>query len=127
MTEDNHDGEKPNDKGFTKEFKECPLCHSTERYFEGILNELKGRGLIDSKVTCFDFQLQQGMGLSQQKLDMLPFGSEIPSFKRIWDTCCYCGMVYSTQLERATAKKSIAPAPLVLPNRAGRWRQERLN
>ena len=126
---DNHDGEKPEDRGYTKEFSKCPGCGSEERYFEDILNELKEKNLIDNKVTNFDFQVQQGIPLPQQKIASLPFGSEIPAFYRVWDTCCNCGMVYSTHLRKTVARKSIdlSPRQPVMPNRAQRRQLERLN
>ncbi len=99
-----------NAKPWVKEFSKCPGCGSTERYFEGILNELKKRGLLEAKIRCFDFQKQQGLGLPPQKIAILPFGSEIPVFNRIYDTCCNCGMDYSVYLERGSAKKSIEVA-----------------
>ena len=128
MTEDNHEGELPTDKGFSKKFDKCPGCGSKERFYEGILNELKERGLIDQKVDCFDFQLQQGFPLSQLKMATLPFGSEIPHFKKIVDTCCSCGLEYAVLIQKQVVKKSldIAP-PQMLPNRAERRRIERFN
>ena len=127
MTEDNHDGEKQPEKNYTKTFDKCPGCGSTERYFEGIINELKDKNLLDKGVNQFDFQVQQGIPLPQQKIASLPFGSEIPTFNRVWDTCCNCGMVYSTHLAKSTTKKSLAPASLAIPNRAQRRQMERLS
>ena len=120
MTEDNHDKELPTDKGWEKRFDQCP-CGSTERFYENILNELKSRGLIDTKVDCFGFQLQQGFPLPQEKMAILPFGSEMPHFKRIVDTCCSCGLDYAVVLEKRIVKKSldIAVAPMST-NRAER-------
>lgn len=117
---DNHDGGKQSDKGFVKEFDKCPGCGSEERFFEGIVNELKDRGLLDKTITNFDFQVQQGVTLSQQKIAQLPFGSEVPVFNRRWDICFDCGMEYSTHLEKRVAKKSLETAPP--PNRAERRR-----
>ena len=122
MNENNHDGEKLTNQGLRKQFDKCPGCGSSEQFFEGILKELKGRGLIDQKCACFDFQLQQGFPLSQQKMAILPFGSEIPHFKRIWDTCCSCGLNYATHLERTVVKKSLTPPQPAVFNRADRRR-----
>ena len=105
---------------WAKNFDKCPGCGSTERYYEGIIKHLKDRGLLDQKIMCFDFQQQQGIGLPPEKLAILPIGSEFPAFKRIWDTCCNCGLVYSTHLERTNAKKGISVATPMPPNRAQR-------
>ena len=102
-------------------FTKCPGCGSERRYFEEILKDLQEADIIDKQVECFDFQLQQGIAVSQEKITSLPFGTELPAFKRIWDTCCECGMVYSTRLERTIARKSIEQAPR-MPNRAERRR-----
>ena len=115
-----------NDEDFIRKFDKCPGCSSSERFYESLLREVQDRGLVDKEVSCFDFQLQQGAALPAQKVTLLPFGSEIPAFKRIWDTCCNCGMVYSTILERTKVKKSLEVAPPQL-NRAERRRMEKLN
>jgi hypothetical protein len=122
----NETGDNNENKGFVKDFTKCPGCGSTERYFEDILKELKERGLTDAKATHFDFQIQQGLALPQTKIAVMPFGSEISSFTRIWDTCCNCGLVYSIHLAKGYAKKSIQLAPAqAMPNRAERRRMEK--
>lgn len=116
------------EKQFVKKFDSCPGCGSTERYFEGVIKELHERGLLDKNITCFDFQLRQGVPLPPQKIALLPFGSELPAFSRIWDTCCECGMVYSIHLEMTVAKKSVNLAqPLPPMNRAERRQIEHAN
>lgn len=117
MSEDNHNGEDT----FAKDFDKCPVCGSTEIFYKSILNELQDRGLLDKKVKCFDFQLNQGIALPQQKIALLPFGSEVPGFNEIWDICCNCGMRFTTHLEKTKAKKTIDLAPPML-NRAERRR-----
>ncbi len=105
---------------WAREYKTCPGCGSADRYFEGILNEVKARGLLPTNTDCFDFQRRQGIGLSPEKIALLPFGSKIPAFNQVWDTCCNCGLVYSVRLEKALAEKSIEIAPAPQPNRAQR-------
>ena len=123
----NDNGKEPTtSKDFVKEFDKCPACGSKERFFEDIVKELKDRGLLDLKIACFDFQLQQGFPLPPQKMAILPFGSEIPHFKRMWDTCCSCGLDYAIHLEKVIVKKSIDLAPSQTPpNRAERRRMEK--
>ena len=128
MMEDNHNGEVPAGKRLKKEFSKCPGCGSTARFYEGILAEMKGRGLIDQKVNCFDFQVQQGFPLPPQKMAGLPFGAEVLHFEKIIDTCCNCGLDYAVKLAKVYVKKSINLAQPPMPlNRAGRRRLERLN
>src|SRR3972149_361961 len=128
MVEDSHDGEKPVGVGFIRKIDQCPGCGSGERFFESILGKLKGRGLLDVKVACFDFQLQEGLSLSPSKIATLVIGSEVPAFKRIWDTCSNCGMVYSVHLEVSMAQRRInLSLPQPMPNRAQRRQIERLN
>ena len=86
-------------KAFSKTFDKCPNCGHEEPFFKGILDELQERGLVDEKITCFQFQLEEGIPLNQEKVDVLPIGSELPAFVRVWDSCCNCGMVWSTHLE----------------------------
>ena len=103
-------------KAFTKTFDKCPGCGKEEPFFKGILDELQERGLADKKITCFQFQLEEGIPLNQEKVDVLPIGSELPAFVRIWDTCCNCGMVYSTHLEVKRVVKGIELARPQMPN-----------
>ena len=119
---DNHD----ESKNFVKEFDKCPGCGSTEMFFKSILDELKERGLIEKNVKCFQFQLEEGIPLLQEKVNLLPIGSELPAFGRIWDTCCNCGMVHSTHLEVRTFKKSIDVAQMP-KNRAERRQARAFN
>ncbi|KKN03721.1 hypothetical protein LCGC14_1104800 [marine sediment metagenome] len=86
-------------KAFSKTFDKCPGCGHNEPFFKGILDELHERGLVDKKINAFQFQLEEGIAVPQDKIDSLPIGSEVPAFGRVWDTCCNCGMVYSTHLE----------------------------
>ncbi len=111
--------EETKDKSWSKSFDKCPGCGSTERFFEGILKELKDRGLLDQKINCYDFQKQQGVGLPSEKIAALPIGSELPAFERVWDICCRCGLMYSTLLSRTIAKKGLEPVQFN-PNRGQR-------
>lgn len=126
MSSDNHDKDNLTSGEFKKTFDRCPGCGSTERYYEGILNELKAKGMVDAKVGCFDFQQQKGFPLPEQKMATLPFGSEIPHFEQVWDTCCDCGMMYSVGLAKRVVKKTIELAkPDIQLNRAQRRRMEK--
>jgi len=125
---DNHNGEPV---PFVRNFDCCPNCHSTERFYESILKEAQDKGLVDKGVRCFDFQMVQNVAVPQQKIDILPVGSEIPAFMRIWDTCANCGLDYSIHLEKRMIKKSIIfqpgqMMPNQMPNRAERRQLERL-
>ena len=123
------DNEQNEYKPFGKQFDKCPGCGSEDLFFKGILDELKDRGLVGKEVSCFQFQLENGMPLPQEKIDLLPIGSEIPAYVKVVDTCCECGMVFSTHLEVTRMKKSIDTArpALQIPNRAERRRIERFN
>lgn len=92
---------------FVKDFDTCPGCGSAERFYENLLREMQERGLQDKAAKCFDFQVRQGITAPENKIALLPFGSEIQNYNQIWDTCCDCGMVYSTRLERGVARKSL--------------------
>ena len=123
MIEDNHDGETG--LGFSKVFNKCPVCGSTERFFEGIINELHTSGMLDTKVGHFDFQIQQGVAVPPQKLALLPIGAELPAFNRVMDNCSDCGSMYCVRLDKGKVKKSLnlAPQPVIF-NRAERRRME---
>ena len=124
---DNHNGEP---EPFVRDFDCCPNCKSTERFYESILKEAQDKGLVDKDVRCFDFQMVQNVAVPQSKIDVLPVGSEIPAFARIWDTCSNCGLDYSIHLEKRMIKKSIIVQPgqmnQMMPNRAERRRLEAL-
>jgi len=107
---------------WVRKFDKCPVCGSAERYFEGVLNDLKAKGFIEAKTQCFNFQLQAGVGLSPQKIETLPIGAEFPSFKKIWDSCSHCGVVYDIHQEVSLAKKALVPPQLYSPNRAEKRR-----
>lgn len=107
------------DNTFVKEVKECPVCGSSERYFEGLLRRLQEQGLVDKGITCFNFQLTEGIPVPQDKMAKMVIGDMVPTFKHIWDTCRDCGIMYTTHLQEGMVKKSIETAK-TLPNRAHR-------
>lgn len=111
-----------NNKG--RVFDKCPGCGSTERYYETILKKLQDRGLIDKAIMCFNFQVQEGIPLPQEKIAVLPFGAEIPIFKTIWDICSNCGMMYAVLLEEGATKKTLDIAQRPPLNREERRRLE---
>ncbi len=104
---------------WVRKFTKCPYCGSEERYFEGIIKVLKERKLIAENVACFDFQRQQGVALSPEKINTMPIGTELPAFDRIEDTCCDCGAVYAVLLAKPEVRKSLTPVT-IMPNRAQR-------
>ena len=120
------------DKTYSQTHDECPACGKTERFFESILKELKGKGLIEPNITQFSFQIMQGILLDEAKIKALSFQDDLPGFFLIWDFCADCGCQYAVRLERKVAKKK--PSLLipglnqnVLMNRAQRRRSEREN
>ena len=111
------------DKEWDKKFDKCPVCGSKDRYYESILKEAQEKGWIDKKVECFDSQLHEGIPIPAAKIATLPIGTEIQTFKRIWDVCCSCGIVYTVVLSKGKVKTTLMPA-LSMPNRAERRRME---
>lgn len=123
MIEYNHNGEP---EPFVRDFDCCPNCKSQERFYETILKESQDKGLIDKGIKCFDFQMVQNVAVPQSKIEVLPVGSEIPAFMRIWDTCCNCGLDYSVHLEKRVIRKSIILQPNQIPNQMNRTERRQL-
>lgn len=112
------------DKDFHRTFTKCPCCGSENRFFEQLGQELKDRGLGREEWN-FHLDVKQGIVVDQQKAATIPIGSEIPGYGIMTDVCMDCGCVYAVDLTRADAKKSIAPAPPLVLNRAERRRDSR--
>ena len=112
------------DKDFNRQFGKCPCCGSEDRFLEQLGNELKERGLA-RKEWAMHLDVRQGVVVDETKEAAIPIGSEIPAFGLITDICMECGCIYAIDITRTNVKKSIAPAPLMPPNRAQRRRDER--
>lgn len=112
------------DKDFHREFNKCPCCGSEDRFLEQLGNELKDRGLAREEWQ-FHLDIKQGVAVDPTKEAAIPIGSEIPGYGLITDVCMDCGCIYAIDLTRMDAKKSIAPQPIIPPNRAQRRRDER--
>jgi len=111
-------GKMGEDTKWVKEFAKCPQCGSDQRMFEQIGKEMKERSLIpQDELVCFESR--QGAMANQNVIAKLPIGAEIPAFAVATDFCSECGCFYAVKLERANAKKTLAPVQLV-PNRAQR-------
>lgn len=96
--------------GFTKTFDKCPGCGSTERFFEGIANELKGRKLIGEK-NILVYDEQKGVCGGDRLIAKIPIGGKVPTFGLQTDICSNCGMVYATRIVEDEAVKSIDRIP----------------
>ena len=122
MNTDNHDGEKT-DTGFSKEFLECPACHSTKRFFETMTKELKERGLAGED---FNFRLdaKRGVVADPKRQASILIGTSLPAFEFATDICENCGTIYVVKLQRLTAHQTLTPVDRLPPNRADRRRFE---
>ena len=115
------------EKEFKKEYKCCPVCGSTERFFGSIVEELKGKGLLELNITQFNFQIMQGVLLPEEKVKALSFQDDLPGFLLVWDYCADCGCYYAVRIERKVIKKKpsfVVPNNIPI-NRAQRRRFER--
>lgn len=120
----NDNGEKPfMGKDFQKEFDKCPACGKSEPFFGMITDELKERGIVD-KAWNFSLDMKSGPVMQPQKEAALPIGAEVPGYSFATDICSNCGCIYVVKLQRVNLKKTLAPTPLALPNRAERRRME---
>ncbi len=102
------------DTDFSKEFKECPNCKSTERFFEELNKALKGRGLVPPEHRLY-LEVKQNAPISKQVLERLPIGSEIPGFAYATDICTGCGTIYTVALQRVEMKKGIQTSRIIPP------------
>jgi len=97
------------DTKFHKDFKSCPACGSTNRFFESMANELKDRGVV-RKEWAFYLDIKQGVVMDKVKEQRLIIGSQVPAYTYATDICMDCGCVYAMFIERSNATKSIEPA-----------------
>ena len=109
------------DKDFHRTFTKCPCCGSEDRFLEQLGKDLKDRGLAREEWN-FHMEVRQGIVVDPTKEAAIPIGSEIPGYGFITDICMDCGCIYAIDLTRNDVKKSIAPAPPMMPNRAQRRR-----
>lgn len=112
------------DKDFHRTFTKCPYCGSEDRFLELLGQEMKDRGLAREEWN-FHLDVRQGAVIDKAKEDAIPIGSEAPFYNFMTDICMNCGCIYAIDLTRTDVKKSIAPAPLIPPNRAQRRRDSR--
>ena len=112
------------DKDFHRTFTKCPCCGSEDRFLEQLGNELKARGLAREEWN-FHLDIRQGVVLDQVKEAAIPIGSEVPGYGIATDICMDCGCIYAIDLTRNDVKKTIAPLPPIIPNRAMRRRMGR--
>lgn len=112
------------DKNFHKEFTKCPCCGSEDRFLEQLGNELKARGLAREDWS-FHLDVRQGAVIDPTKEAAIPIGSEVPAYGLMTDICMSCGCVYAIDITRADVKKTLAPQPPIILNRAQRRREGR--
>ena len=113
------------EKDFHRQFSKCPSCGSEDRFLEQLGNELKVRGLAREE-WAFHMDVKSGPVIDRQKEASIPIGSEVPTYNFITDICMDCGCIYAVDIARGDVKKSIAPAPPMMPpNRAQRRRDAR--
>ena len=112
------------DKDFHRTFTKCPCCGSEDRFLELLGQEMKDRGLAREEWN-FHLDVKQGIVTDKTKEAAIPIGSEVPIYGFTTDICMNCGCIYAIDISRSNAKKSIAPAPALPPNRAQRRRDTR--
>lgn len=113
------------EKDFEKQFDKCPNCGCKERFLEELGKELHERGLA-SEDWQMHYDVRRGIVLDKAKESSIPIGAEIPGFVVVTDICIDCGCIYAKAIVRTDVKKSIAPAPPMMPpNRAQRRREDR--
>ena len=113
-------GEQP----VVKDFEKCPACGSGDQFFGAIVKQLKEEGKVNPDWN-FYLDMKQGVVMEPQQAQLLPIGAEMPGYYFATDICANCGNIYVVKLARASVKKAMAAAPLILPNRADRRRMER--
>jgi len=111
-----------------KKFDKCPMCGSKNRFFEGIVNELKA----DLKVPLnwnFCYDAKQGAVMPDDKLLSLPVGAEVPGYNLVTDICQDCGCIYAVVLEKTVGKRSIrlATPQSPIPQNRGQRRHPLVN
>ncbi len=110
-------------KDFKKDFNECPVCKSKDRFFEQLGKELKDRKIARPEWTMC-LEAKSGVVSDQTKVGALPVGSKLPAFAIKTDVCMECGCIYAIYLERGEATVGLTQAK-EMPNRAERRRIEK--
>lgn len=97
-----------------KTFDSCPVCKSTNRFFESLSNDLKTRGLARPEWSlCWD--VRQGVVVDPAREKSMPIGSEAASYGVKTDICLDCGCIYAINLSANMVKKSVQPPQLIVP------------
>ncbi len=83
-----------------KEFKECPACHSKERYIEKLAKEeLEAKHIMPGGVPALT--IIEGNIKDERLLASLPVGATFPGYAVLMDVCLNCGTIYATQIHQA--------------------------
>lgn len=90
----------------TKTFDKCPVCGSTERFFESLVKEMKEKGTASEGFT-FSYHSAMGVVIDKATMDSLPYETELPAYALETDICMNCGVVYARKLVRLTATKKV--------------------
>lgn len=100
------------------QFDQCPVCGSTNRFYESLAKEVKDRGLTSPDFTAY-FNVAQLVVMDRTKDKSIPIGSELPVGIAFVDICQDCGTIYAVRLQRDTVKKHLAipNIPMPPPNR----------
>jgi len=99
------------DKNFHKEFDQCPVCGSNNRFCEQLGNELKERELA-SRLWVFRYDVRQGMVQDNSFQSKVLIGSTVPGFIIHTDICMDCGCVYAVSITRIEGEiKATLPPP----------------
>ena len=88
-----------------KDFKECPVCKSTERIAEAELNHLKQMGKARPETLAYLFN-HQSMIRDSTKLTIT-----VPVVITYYDVCVECGTVYCIHFEINMAMPQIGSPP----------------
>ncbi|KKM02249.1 hypothetical protein LCGC14_1786370 [marine sediment metagenome] len=110
-------------KDFKKDFNECPVCKSKDRFFEQLGKELRDRKIARPEWT-FCYEAKNGVVSDPTKVASLLVGSKLPAFVIKTDVCMECGTMYAIHLSRGEATVGVTQAQQ-MPNRADRRRMEK--
>ena len=101
-------------ESINKTFDSCPVCQSTNRFFETLADDLKSRGLVRPNWShCYD--IKEGVIADEATIKSMPIGSELDSYGIKIDICMDCGCVYAIDLRTRKAKVEVRPPQLLVP------------
>lgn len=91
----------------TKKFNQCPVCGSTNRFFEQLAQKVKDKGYGRPEWN-FYLDVRQGPVTDKVMEPKVLIGSKLPFYRFATDICADCGCIYAVSIEEGEVEKQLA-------------------